>query len=50
MNLKDFRKMLETGEPEVVGVVLEWLQCRLTVNIRPEQVECPYCSKDFDLP
>lgn len=47
--LKKFRETLETGRPEVVAVVGEWLQSVLQSVEPPKVIECPYCSKEISL-
>lgn len=46
----DLRLVLESGEPEIMMVVSEWLATRLTKeDMRPEQIECPKCMAEFKI-
>lgn len=48
--LMDFTRTLESGEPEVVTAVTEWLNVTLTGrDCRPVSVECPKCMTEFHI-
>lgn len=46
----DFQRILESGEPEIVDRVLEWLNTAVSArDQRPEEVTCPKCDADFKI-
>ncbi|MEI7815565.1 MAG: hypothetical protein WCI45_00110 [Desulfuromonadales bacterium] len=48
-NLKAFRENLESGRPEIISMVGEWLQS-LVKSVEPtKEIECPFCAKEFSI-
>jgi len=51
MNMKVFFETLESGQPEVINAVTEWLNSRLTEKPQrgDEIIECPFCARDISI-
>lgn len=45
---KKFCETLESGDPAVTNVVLEWIGARLVATTFPiDKIECPKCTHEF---
>ena len=48
--LADLSQLLNAGWPEVTDTVMEWLSFRVREPQPIEEVECPKCGTEFDVP
>lgn len=48
--LMDWVHVLESGKPQIMAALGEWLSGELTTrDHRPEEIECPRCQNEFKI-